>query len=154
MSEANINLAKRFFDGSTRNDLQTYLSFLDPDAEIDASRVPRPYAGIYRGREQIEALFCEMHHPWKAVRYATANPLADGDHVVIDVLRTTTARGGDGGVWSALTAALTVRADRIASFKVFPTRDDALKAAGLAVIGGRRLSPGRYARAACSACPL
>ncbi len=143
MSEANIILAKRFFDGSTRNDLETYLSFLAPDAEIDASRVQRPYAGIYRGREQIEALFREMNHPWKAVQYATANALAVGDLVVIDVTRTTTARGGVGGVWSALTAALTVHAGKIASFKLFPDRDDALTAAGLAVIDGPRLGPGR-----------
>ena len=135
-------LAKRFFDGSTRNDLQTYLSLLHPDAEIDASRVRRPYAGIYRGREQIEALFREMNHPWTAVHYATANPLAGGDRVVIDVRRTTTARGGDGGAWSTLTATLTVRAGRIVAFKVFPDRDDALKAAGLAVSDGQRLGPG------------
>ena len=132
MSEANIILAERFFDGSTRRDLQRYLSFLDPDVEIDASRVERPYAGIYRGREQIEALFREMNRPWQAVRYATANPLALGDRVVIDVTRTTTARSGDGGVWSALTAALTVRAGKVISFKLFPRRDEALEAAGLA----------------------
>lgn len=143
MSEANINLVRRFFDGGTRSDLQRYLNFLDPDAEIDASLVQRPYAGIYRGREQIEALFREMNHPWKAVQYATANPLALGDRVVIDVTRTTTARGGDGGVWSSLTATVTVHAGKIARFKVFPDRDDAVKAAGLDAANTARLGPGR-----------
>jgi DNA-binding CsgD family transcriptional regulator len=128
VSEANINLVRRFFDGGTRSDLQRYLSFLDPDAEIDASLVQRPYAGIYRGREQIEALFREMNHPWRAVQYVT---------------RTTTARGGDGGVWSSLTATVTVHAGKIASFKVFPDRDDAVKAAGLAAANATRLGRGR-----------
>jgi DNA-binding CsgD family transcriptional regulator/ketosteroid isomerase-like protein len=136
-------LAKRFFDGGSRNDLQTYLSFLEPDAEIDASRVQRRYAGIYRGREQIEALFRAMHDPRQSVHYVTANPLAVGDDVVIDVARSTTARRGDRGAWSALTAALTVREGRIAGFKVFPNRDEALEATGLAITDGSQLRPGR-----------
>lgn len=130
-SEANIVLAECFFDGRARSDLQTYLSFFDPDAEVDSSRVVRPYSGVYRGREQIETLFREQKAPWRYVKYETANPVAAGDRVVIDVTRTTRAWGGP-SVLSALTAALTVRAGKIVSFKVFQKRADALTAAGMA----------------------
>lgn len=131
MSEAKVLLAMRFFEDRSQNDLGAFLSFFDPDAEIDFSELDRPYGHLYRGREQIERLFHEMNDGWDGIRFQTSNPLAVEDQVVIDVQRTASRSGGV-AVTSGLTAALTVRGARILTFKLFRDRADALIAAGLA----------------------
>jgi hypothetical protein len=131
VSEANVLLAMRFFEDRSQNDLEAFLSFLDPNAEIDFSELDRPYGHLYRGREQIERLFHEMNDGWNEIRFQTSNPLAVEDKIVIDVQRIASLAGGV-AVTSGLTAALTMRGARILTFKLFRNRADALIAAGLA----------------------
>jgi len=128
MSEANIVLVKRFLQ---TEDLTRFLSFLEPSAEVDVSALKRPYAGIYRGHEQITTLFHEMNDPWREVQYETSEPLARDDYVVVDLTRTTKSLAGI-AVQAKVTVDVTARLGMIIRAKVFPSRADALLARGWA----------------------
>ena len=132
MSDPKVLVATRFFENSSQTDLATFMSFMDPAAVIDFSELERPYAGIYRGREQIERLWHEMLDGWLDLQFQTSNPQAEGDHVVIDVQRTGRIAPARIGVTSELTAGLTIRGGAIVAFRLFQDRADALGAAGMA----------------------
>ena len=132
MSETNLVLVKCFFEDRNQRDIQRYLGFFHRDAEIDSSELERPYAGIHRGHEQIESLFHVKNDPWQWVQYDTSGPLAVGDdRVIIDVRRTARVRPEGFGVWSAATAYITIQTGKIARYKLFPSRAQALRAAGV-----------------------
>jgi ketosteroid isomerase-like protein len=126
----NLNLVKRFFENRNQDDLETYLSFIAPDAEFDFSELERPYRGIYRGRERIEELYHYLRDPWQESELEIEEPVAIGDRVVVTVTRTVRAQRGL-EVRASATAHITLRDGKIAAFKVFPSRPDALRAAGL-----------------------
>lgn len=130
MSQTNLLIAKRFFEDRTQTDVERFLSFLDPGAEMDFSELDRPYGRVYRGPEEIRTLFHEITAPWQEVNFVTSDPVAGGDWVVIDVQRTAYSPGGL-TVFSSTTVGMRVCAGKIVCFKVFQQRDDALRAAGL-----------------------
>ena len=49
MSTGNVAIAERFFEDDSQASVEAYLSFLDPDAEVDFSELDRPYGHVYRG---------------------------------------------------------------------------------------------------------
>jgi len=131
MSEANLLLVLRFFEDRVQRNLETFLGFFDSEAEIDFSDLDRPYRRTSRGLEQIATLFREMNAPWQKVQFTATNAFSNGDHVVIDVERTAMMRPGGMGVTSRMSAAITARAGKIVSYKMFQDRADALRATGL-----------------------
>lgn len=131
MSASNLVLAKRFFEDRTQSDLETFLTFLHPQAEIDLSELTGPRATVYRGQEQLEQVFREMTRPCSEIMYTASNPVTSGDQVVVDVERTVRSTRAAIPVTCSLTALLTVRGGMITHWKVFQTRVDALTAAGL-----------------------
>lgn len=131
MSEANVLLAEQFLEDRTQTDLGTFLSFLDDEAEIDFSELDRPYAHVYKGRDQIETLFREMTGPWREIRFITTNARSYGEDVVLDIERTAQSRESSFGVSSIVTGRLVVRNGKVAYWKLFNDRSDALAAAQL-----------------------
>ncbi len=129
MPQENLDLVQRFFDAWSQSDLKAFLSFVDADAEFDYSELDRPYRGIYRGHEQIETFYHEASDPWREAQFEIEEPLAVGDHVVVGVTRTARAVGLE--VQASATILITVREGKIVGFKPFPSRSDALRAAGL-----------------------
>ena len=51
MSDDNIEVVRGFITAFNRSDDSALTDFLADDIEIDWSRSPAPYRGIYRGRE-------------------------------------------------------------------------------------------------------
>jgi ketosteroid isomerase-like protein len=121
---------RRFFDASTQDDLKIYLTFFGPHAELDFSELERPYRGIYRGREQIESLYHQLRDPWHEKEFELRDLLASDDRVVVTLTRTARTAVGP-SVTSRATALITIRQAKIAAFKMFGSRSDALRAAGL-----------------------
>lgn len=130
-ADANIVLAKRFFEDRTQSDLERFLSFVAADAKVDFSELDRPYGRIYNGHGEIARLFGEMTAPWQEIQFKTRYILANDENIVLDVERTARSHATSFGVSSTLTARLVVRAGKIIYFRLFQHRLDALRAAGL-----------------------
>jgi ketosteroid isomerase-like protein len=127
MPDQNVDVVERFFQA--QGDLDTFLAFVDPDAEFDLSDLDRPYRGFYRGLEQIETLYHAMSDPWKETRYEIEESLGVGDRVVATV-RTTRSRSGL-EVQASGTVVITMDEGKIVCFKTFQSKADALAAVGL-----------------------
>ncbi len=110
--------------------MRVYLTFFGPDAEVDFSELERPYRGVYRGHEQIEGLYRALRDPWHEKQFELEDLLARDDRVVVTLTRTARALVGP-SVESRATAAITIDQEKIVSVKMFGSRSDALKAAGL-----------------------
>jgi ketosteroid isomerase-like protein len=129
-SEQNVELVRRFFDAGTQYDPKIYLSFFGPDAEVDFSELDRPYRGVYRGPEEIERLYHDLRDPWHEKEFELEDVLASDDRVVVTLTRTARSLAGP-SLTSRATAMITVRQARITAFKMYGSRSEALKAAGL-----------------------
>jgi len=129
-SERNAELVRRFFDADTQHDPKVYLSFFGPDAEVDFSELDRPYSGVYRGPEEIERLYHDLRDPWHEKEFEFEDLLTSDDRVVVTLTRTARSLAGP-RLTSRATAVITIRQARIAAFKMFGSRSDALEAAGL-----------------------
>ena len=127
MPDQNVDVVERFFQA--QGDLDTFLAFVDSDAEFDLSDLDRPYRGSYRGLEQIETLYHAMSDPGKETRYEIEESLGVGDRVVATV-RTTRSRSGL-EVQASGTVVITMDDGKIVCFKTFQSKADALAAVGL-----------------------
>lgn len=127
--DTHLALVEGLFDAWGRDNLEEWLTFVDPDAEFDYTELDRPYSGVYRGRERIETFYHEASDRWRKAEFLINDPLVDGDLVVVDVTRMASSPGLD--VLASATILITVHAGKIVRFKPFRTRLDALTAAGL-----------------------
>ena len=132
MSEENVEIATRVVEQLTQGGFDAAWKFLDPDLEWETS--PNlPDAGVYRGRERVRAF---MEEQWEVVwggvpRVDIERAFDCGD----DVLLFTRARGKGSHTGISLDVRiaqlLTLRTGKVVRVKVFPDREEALKATGL-----------------------
>jgi ketosteroid isomerase-like protein len=88
--------------------------------------------GVYHGHRGLRSFFLKYHEAWEDIQYEGAELVdAGGEHVIsVDTERT---RGRTSGVETELTqyAVWTIRDGKVVKVVWFPTRADALEAAGL-----------------------
>lgn len=135
MSRENVEVVRRVYDAAQRRDAAAILRLYDPEVELDGSRLPLGQLigeSVRRGHEGLRAFFREVHEAWENLDYEVAEILdADDDRVVSVVTRR--GRGRTSGAEAAMTVALvwTLRGGKVVRVAWFPTREDALDAAGL-----------------------
>jgi ketosteroid isomerase-like protein len=133
MSEENVEIVRRVYDAAARRDSATVLALYDPNVELDPSPL-EPWAGgdIYRGHDGLRSFFREWHEAWKEIEYDYEELIDAGDEQVISVV-TRRGRGRTSGVEVEKHWALvwTLRDGRVLRLVWFPTRAQALEAAGL-----------------------
>jgi ketosteroid isomerase-like protein len=129
MSEKNIALARRALKAFEDRDLTRLEDFCHPDIEMDWSRrlidpiVTRGYDGLRGFFEEIEGLFEEAVFEEEEI-------LAVGDKVL--VVSTGRFRGRASGIEVTARAAnvWTVRDGKLAHFRFYQSKEDALKDLG------------------------
>ena len=131
MSEENVEIARRIYEGMSQGDFESVWDLLDPDLVWETS--PNlPDAGIYRGRERVRAF---MEEQWDIVW--GGRPQVDiertfdrGDDVLLFIR--VRGRGSHTGIPLDVRIAqlATLRDGKLAGVKVFPDRDEALEATG------------------------
>jgi ketosteroid isomerase-like protein len=134
MSQENVEIVRRLYDAVARRDAATVLALYDPEVEFDYTHGPlRDLIGrrVYHGHDGLRLWFREWHEAWENVDYDCEELIGAGDQVVsVDIGR---GRGrasgieveaGQCGVW-------TIRDGKIVRVVWFPTREEALEAAGL-----------------------
>lgn len=130
MSQENVEIVRLFIAALNRGDWAAALTdFIHDDVEIDWSRSPAPYRGIYRGR-QGAMRFAELGDVWEEARIEAAEFIDAGDEVLVP--HVVHLRGRDGiEVKVRATYVYTMRDGLCARWRIYQEHGDALEASGL-----------------------
>ena len=137
MSRENVEVVRQVYEAAARRDTATVLALYASDVEFDVSRVPMGAligGGVYRGHDGLQSFFRAWHEAWENIE-DDFNELLDAGDDVITVVAAQRARGRTSGIESeepARAGVWTIRDGKIARVVWFPTRAEALEAAGLA----------------------
>jgi uncharacterized protein len=132
MSEPNVELVQAAFQAFERGDMEGILRLCDENIEItQAVELP----GVSRhqhGHAGVREAFAIWPEQWDDFRIAILRVADMGDHVLV-----TTLQGGRGKVSGVevetrFTFLFTVRAGKIAEWRIFIREQEALEAVGLA----------------------
>ena len=136
MSQANVEIVRRVYDAVARHDTATVLAAYDPEVEWDFSRSPFEgllRQGVYRGHEGLRSFILERYEEaWGEAEDVCEELIDAGDEHVVSVV-TSRGRGRASGAEVELTHAglWAIREGKITRVVWFPTRAEALEAAGL-----------------------
>lgn len=131
MSQENVKVVRQFFDARNRRDIDALLACLHPEARFDLMESRSPYRGTYLGHEQIRRLFVDIFDAWDDFELSLADPIAAGDLVVVSVLVNATGQGSGVQLQAQGANVFTVKDAKIAQFRLFQGRVEALEAADL-----------------------
>jgi ketosteroid isomerase-like protein len=132
MSQQNVEIASRLAEQISQIDLDAAWDVVDPDLEWETS--PNlPDAGVYKGRERVRAFLEEQWDVvWGGAPQVDIERAFDcGDDVLLFVR--VRGHGSHTGIPLDVQIAhlVTLRNGKIVRVRVFPDREEALKAAGL-----------------------
>ena len=135
MSQENVEIVRRVYEAAASNDSAAVFALYDPAVEWDASRAPMPRligeAKVFRGHSGLRRFFQERNAVWGEIEDVTKELIDAGEHVVsVDSER---GRGRNSGIEVEMTqyAVWTIRDGLVTRVVWFPTRAEALEAAGL-----------------------
>ena len=135
MSQENVEIVRQLYDAIAHRDSATVLAFYDPEVECDYSRVgwgDLTGPGVYFGHEGLRSVYREWYEAWEDYEEELEELIEAGDKVISIVTGRGRGRASGvevenahhGGVW-------TIREGKIIRVAWFPTRAEALEAAGL-----------------------
>lgn len=133
MSQENVETVRRLYDAIARRDSQAVLALYDPDVEWDMSGYP--YGDMLerrsRGHEALRAFWRQLYEAWENYEHDCHELIDAGDDVVSIV--TDRGRGRASGAVVEIRAygVWTIQEGKIVRAVWFPTRAEALEAAGL-----------------------
>jgi ketosteroid isomerase-like protein len=133
MSQENVEVVRQLYGAAARRDNEAVYALYDPDIVWDASRTERGgMAGrIVRGHAELQRWLREWYGAWENIQDALEE-LIDADHEVISVMtQHGSGRGSGVEVADRLATIWTICDGRIIRATWFPTREQALEAAGL-----------------------
>jgi ketosteroid isomerase-like protein len=131
MSEVdNVGAVKRAYAAMERGDIAAVLELCDPEIELDNSDAVFDGA-VYHGHEGVLSFFSRSADMWESQRWEPQGTIAVGDDQVLVAQRIVSV-GRDGVETVARNACLvTMRDGKVAHFRTFQTKAEALEAAGL-----------------------
>jgi ketosteroid isomerase-like protein len=136
MSRENVELVRQLFDAVARRDSATVLSLYDPHIEWDGTRhrwaEVMPGEAHWHGHDGLRKFFRTYYETWEDFHDTIEEMIDAGEHVVVVVDSRGRGRASGAEVeWGRHAAVWTVRDGRIVRVVWFPTREEALEAAGL-----------------------
>jgi ketosteroid isomerase-like protein len=135
MSEENVEIVRRIYEAASSGDSAAVYAMYDEAVEWDASRAPMPRliggGRIYHGHDGLRTFFQERNAVWGEIEDVPDELIDAGEHVVS--ADTERGRGRSSGVEVEMTqyAVWTIRNRKVVRVVWFPTRGEALEAAGL-----------------------
>ena len=129
----NVDIVRRVMRRVGDGDLDAALGDVAPDAELDWSDSLAPDGGVYRGRAEWRAWFHGREEGLSELRFDTTEVMDASSDTVLTVARLQ-ARGRASGIEvEALGAAVwKLRDGMVTALTLYQTRDEALRALGLA----------------------
>jgi ketosteroid isomerase-like protein len=132
MSRENVEAIRAAFEAWQRGDIDAWVAAIDPMIEWDSSAYR--VVGVDERGQGRESFLSRLDRYWSSWdRYdATIKELIDADDNVVIVLHETVRAGGsDAPIERDLVQVWTIREARAVRFRAFPTKAEALEAAGL-----------------------
>ena len=131
MSRENVEVVQGVYDAASRRDSAAVLALYDPKVELDNTRLQVVSGGVYHGHEGLRSFFRQWNEAWESVDYQVDGLVdAGGDQVVSVVTRHGRGRSSGAEVEVQVALLWTVRDGKVVRVIWFPTRDEALAAAG------------------------
>jgi uncharacterized protein len=131
MSQADIETLRAGYEAFGRHDWDGVFRHAHPDLElITADRVTNP--GTYRGLEQVTRFFEDLFEPFEEVVAEPEEFREIADQIVVLVVVRSRPKGSNAVVENRIGHLWTMRDGRAVRFQIFPEREKALEAAGLA----------------------
>jgi ketosteroid isomerase-like protein len=137
LSEENVEIVRRLYTAVVQRDSATVYSLYHPEFEFDGSRsrwaemLPGDLA-IFRGHHTLHKWSQAYYGEWENLQDDIEELIDAGDQVVSVV--TTRARGRASGIeveWKENAGLWTLRDGKIVRIEWFPSRAEALEAAGI-----------------------
>ena len=132
MSQENVEIVRRFEDSWTKQDLDAALECVHPGMEFDWSDSMGPFRGTYEGYDGLAQFWTQMLDAWEHFSPQMVEAIDCGPEglITVDVVR---AQGKGSGIAIEARGAMlwTLRDGKIVRAKMFQTKQEALKAAGL-----------------------
>ena len=134
MSEENVEIVRRIYDAVARHDTATVIAAYDPEVEWDTSRSPWGSimgGRLYRAHEGLRRFYREWYEAWGNYDEVLEELIDAGEQVIVGA--TGRGRGRASGAeveWSQY-GVWTIRDGKVIRVVWFPTRAEALEAAGL-----------------------
>jgi ketosteroid isomerase-like protein len=131
MSRENVELVRRLFDVYNERSFVENAELIDPEIVWDVSRVELPDGASYTGRSELRS-FAKAWEEGFESELVTAQEIFDAEDRVV-VLVHHRGRGMISGIEIDQTFAMvwTLRDGRAVRMDIYPTRAEALEAAGL-----------------------
>jgi ketosteroid isomerase-like protein len=131
VSQENVELVRAGAAALARGDLDVMREGLDPDFEFDVTRTdlnPR----VYRGLDGLLELMSEWPSTWDEYEFEVADLVDAGEDRVVGVLRERgRMKDSDSWVEHERGVVWTIRAGKVLRYDEYPTKREALGAAGL-----------------------
>ncbi len=134
MSQENVEVVRRLFDAIGRADSETVLALYDSDCEWDTTRTPLPRligGGTFKGHDALRSFFRERADAYQIIEDRLEELIDAGEDVISVVTVQGTGRTTGIEVETRMAGVWTIRDSKIVRVIWFPTRDEALEAAGL-----------------------
>ena len=126
-----MEVVQGVYDAASRRDSEAVLALYDPEVELDNTRLQVVSGGIYHGHQGLRSFFRQWNEAWESVDYQVDDLIdAGGDQVVSVVTRHGRGRSSGAEVEVQVALLWTVRDGKVVSVVWFPTREEALAAAG------------------------
>jgi ketosteroid isomerase-like protein len=130
MSQENVEIVRRFYEGWNRGDLSAALQDFHADGEVDSSQSRGPEQGVYRGVEAAGRFAQQWLDLFDEVRIEPKEFIDTDEYVVVP--NVVTARGRDAiEVAARNTQVFTLRDGTIVRMRLYQERAEALAAVGL-----------------------
>ncbi len=130
MSQENVEIVRQVYEAFSRGDWDAVYRDLHRDVEMTTP--PRGLdAGIFRGREEGQAYWEDFLRPYEAVTTEPLEFFESGDQLLVFLKTRLRPKGSSAEVEVRTGNLWTIRDGTVVSLRIFPEREEALKAAGL-----------------------
>jgi ketosteroid isomerase-like protein len=131
MSQENVEIVRRAFEGFAREGPEAMLDFWDPEIELWLPSGLIQAGGTYRGHAAVLDWMKEWAEAWEEINYTPEEFTEAGDNVLVTVLYEGRGKGSgvriDGRFWYLIT----LRKGKAVRWELYPERTQAREAAGL-----------------------
>ncbi len=130
MSPRNLDAVRDAFAQLPRA-VEAFYALLDPDVEFDTTSSSGPYARVYRGRDDVREFVRHWVGSWAEYDVRADEFIDAGENVVVVLTERGRGRGSGIAVENRLAQVWTMRNGKAVRICRYPTRAEALRAAGL-----------------------
>ena len=140
MSQENVEIVRQAMNAYERRDLATLFAFYDREIEWHIGRLMAQVMGgrqvgdfdpVYYGHDGIRAFWRSWLEAWETITFDYEEFIDAGDTVIVMLSQHTRGRASGIELELSYAQAWTVQRGKITRMEFFPTRNEALEAAGL-----------------------